>query len=294
VKRSLWSMSLIAFILIGCGGASTPPPPTLESTEAAPEATPTAALPGAEVVPLDSLRDSVPWLDLDTTARPNTAFILFNLSKQPFSNVLVRQAFAAATERGALAKTAEGFGLASTAPATTVTPSETLGRDLYNVVGIPFNPAHARDLLDQAGYADRSQFPPVTLLNAAGKKPEYNAKIAEDVATMWRTLLGVEVNVEILDEGYFKRITEDPPDAYFWGWGADYNDPDDFLNLVFHSGGENNISKFSNPEFDALVDQAADVTAPAERQQLYIEAERILCETEIAVLPLFHSTINVP
>jgi len=39
--------------------------------------------------------------------------------------------------------------------------------------------------------------------------------------------------------------------AYF-GWGADYPDPDDWLPSLFGTGAGNNHTLYSNPAFDAL------------------------------------------
>jgi ABC-type oligopeptide transport system substrate-binding subunit len=62
------------------------------------------------------------------------------------------------------------------------------------------------------------------------------------------------------------------------------------LREIFHSGSQTNYGKFSNSEFDQLVDSAAKSKNPAERQELYIRAERLLCETEAAVIPIYHAT----
>jgi ABC-type oligopeptide transport system substrate-binding subunit len=53
--------------------------------------------------------------------------------------------------------------------------------------------------------------------------------------------------------------------------------------------GAENFGHFSNPEFDRLVDRAAGMSDPAQRQLLYIEAEQILNEQQAAIIPLFHT-----
>ena len=78
------------------------------------------------------------------------------------------------------------------------------------------------------------------------------------------------------------------------GWVADYNDPDNFLREVFSSGSDINYGGFRNSKFDALVDQAKRETDPFIRQDLYIQAEQILCETQAAVIPIYHSFYNIP
>ncbi len=123
--------------------------PTAEAT--LPPAPTEVILPGVEVIPVDTLRTSIPWLPMENTARPTSIFFLFNLSKPPFTNVLVRQAFAAAIDREAIAQIARDGGATDPRPATSLTPPETLGRDLFNVVGVSFKPSDARDLLNQAG-----------------------------------------------------------------------------------------------------------------------------------------------
>ncbi len=254
-------------------------------------------LPGTTVLSVDTLVKSIPWLPVENTARPSTYYFYFNLSKPPFNNLLARQAFAAAIDRDALAVIAKGYGIKNPRAATTLTPPEILGRDLYNQVGIPFNPTQAKDLLAQAGYTEASPFPPVTLLTAAGSDAasSLHVKIADAIVQMWQQYLGVKVAVETIRPGaYQERIKSNPPEVFRLAWVADYNDPDDFLREIFHSGSQYNYGKFSNPEFDQLVDRAAKATDPAERQELYILAERLLCETEAVLIPIYHSTYNAP
>ena len=41
-------------------------------------------------------------------------------------------------------------------------------------------------------------------------------------------------------------------------------------------------------------EQAAGLSDPDERQALYIQAETLLCETEAALIPLYHEVGNLP
>lgn len=313
MKKSIGSVFLafvfLTVLLSGCAPASTPIPPTFTPSPIPPTFTPeptaTATLipsptplPGSVVLPVDTLGKSNPWLPLDKTARPGVNLIGFNTLKPPFNSPLVRQAFAHAIDRGTLVEMAIRYKAKNPVHATTLTPPETLGRDLYGEVGIMFNPQMAKDLLAQAGYSDTSSFPKVVfLVNASGDTaPGARFNIASAMAEMWKTNLGITVEVQAIQSfsEYNNRLKSNTPDLYWFGWAADYNDPDNFLSEIFHSGSEYNYGNFSNAEFDKLVDSAAKSNDPAKRQELYIQAERLLCETEAALIPLYHATYNIP
>lgn len=107
---------------------------------------------------------------------------------------------------------------------------------------------------------------------------------------MWKTHLGVSVPVEAIAPPTFgNRLKSNPPELFWLGWVADVNDPDNFLRGIFYSGSEYNYGKFTNSEFDELVESAANSRDPAERQELYIQAERLLSEQEAALIPLYHT-----
>jgi oligopeptide transport system substrate-binding protein len=242
------------------------------------------------------LAHEIPWLPYDKSAAPVTYFFLFNFLKPPFNSVLVRQAFAAAIDREALVEIVNKYA-AEKYPATSYTPPEILGRDLYNEVGISFDPTLAKELLEEAGYTDPSKFPIITLLTntAGGGTPYLHITLAEEMGRMWKEYLGVTVSVEYLEWGpYLDRIKSNPPEIFRLGWAADYNDPDNFLREIFETDGDYNWGNFSNAEFDALVQEAAELTDPSVRQELYLQAERILCETEVGLIPIYHGTRALP
>ena len=44
-------------------------------------------------------------------------------------------------------------------------------------------------------------------------------------------------------------------DMYEMGWGANINDPNNFLKFLFYSTSEFNYGRFNNQDFDQLVDK---------------------------------------
>jgi ABC-type oligopeptide transport system substrate-binding subunit len=257
-----------------------------------------SSLPGAIVIPVEILEDSIPWLPMDNNARPGVNIVGFNHLGPPFNNAPARRALAYAINREELAEMAERYRLNDPKPATNLTPPQTIGRDLYNEVGARFDPFRANELLATAGYADPSAFPEVTfLVNASGDTaPGARFNMANAMADMWQTNLGIVVEVEAVGswEAYTERLRSNPPDLFWLGWAADYNDPDNFLRELFHSDSEFNLGHFSSTEFDRLVEEAASEPDPGRRQELYIRAEQLLTETEAALIPIFHSTYSIP
>ena len=70
------------------------------------------------------------------------------------------------------------------------------------------------------------------------------------------------------------------------GWGGDYLHPMTFLAL-FVTDDVNNQVFYSNPEYDALVAQAANMTDAEEAFEVMREAEE-LAASEYPVLPLYY------
>jgi oligopeptide transport system substrate-binding protein len=104
---------------------------------------------------------------------------------------------------------------------------------------------------------------------------------------MWQRNLGILVNLENVEwKVYLKRLQNDPYPVFRDGWGADYPDPDNFMKL-FTSGSGNNHSRWKNSRYDQILDQAAQEARDERRARLYDDAQKLLCETDIAIVPLF-------
>jgi len=97
----------------------------------------------------------------------------------------------------------------------------------------------------------------------------------------------VEVTVRQLEPERFLYNLKDEKDEMFeMGWVADYPHPQDFLDVLFRTGAENNFAEYSNPELDALLDRAALEGDRETGLGLYRQAEQMLVD-DAAILPLY-------
>jgi oligopeptide transport system substrate-binding protein len=106
------------------------------------------------------------------------------------------------------------------------------------------------------------------------------------MAQMWRETLGVDCELRGKDGKFAK---EDLRTGNFMvgrgGWYGDYPDPTTFLELNRSTDG-NNDRAYINPRYDALLDAAAAELDRTKRSALLREAERILVEEDMPLMPL--------
>jgi oligopeptide transport system substrate-binding protein len=155
-------------------------------------------------------------------------------------------------------------------------------------IGVRFDPAGARALLREAG-VHPDVLGPVAL--GFNNHPRHRL-VAQKAQAMWRDNLGVEVRLEPREwKVYLDELENAPPPLFRLGWGADYADPHGFME-VFTSQSANNHTGWGDARYDALIARAASAGTPEQRRALYDEAQRILCEQELPIAPLFAEAKN--
>jgi peptide/nickel transport system substrate-binding protein/oligopeptide transport system substrate-binding protein len=246
-------------------------------------------------VPAERLAEVRDQPGLQTISAPAVRFVGFNNSRPPFDNVFVRQAFARAVDKRALA---EEVLADSVNAASRILPPDLPGADLP-LDQMAYDPEGARASLGQAGYLSGSELPPVSLTYPEGQGLE---GVAETLQANWRDTLGVNVALEPIPLTDFNprldAMTKDPltgMDMYLSIWGMDYPDPQNFLSLQLHSGSPYNNGHWENPDFDRLTEEADRLSDPRrlqERLGLYNQAEEIAVQ-QVGWLPLFYPQATV-
>lgn len=92
--------------------------------------------------------------------------------------------------------------------------------------------------------------------------------------------VGIEANIETLDDGALTDRIYDSSDfdMFIWGWGGDV-DPSTLLWVLTTKQIDNlNDAFYSNPEYDKVVEKQASIMDFDERQKSIFEAQKILYE----------------
>ncbi len=81
----------------------------------------------------------------------------------------------------------------------------------------------------------------------------------EWLAAKCKEVLGVEIKLNPVESTTYTALTKDintAPQTFILGWCADYPDPQNWLSVYWKTGAFGERIGYSNPELDALVDQA--------------------------------------
>jgi oligopeptide transport system substrate-binding protein len=220
------------------------------------------------------------YTDLRVAPELSFMYIGFNTTKPPFDDVNIRRAFSQAIDKDKLVSlVAKGM----VKRADGVLPS---GMPGYNgaLRGLDYNIDKAKELIARSKYGDVSKLPPITITTAG-----YAGLISPDLEAIvyqWRQNLGVEVRVRQLEpERFLYHLKEENDEMFYTGWVADYPHPQDFLDILFRTGADNNYGKYSNPEVDTLLDKAGVEQGSKQSLALYQQAEQKLVD-DAACLPL--------
>lgn len=145
------------------------------------------------------------------------------------------------------------------------------------------NFAKAKELLKEAGYENGVGLPEMVY---STNDASYHKKIAEYLQQAWGEL-GLKVDVNIVE---WKSFTPQRRSGNYQiardGWVMDYNDPSNILELALTGNGNNN-SKYSNPEFDGLMNKAATEKDPQTRFGYLHQAEDLIMK-DTAMVPLLY------
>ena len=207
-------------------------------------------------------------------------YIGFNVKEPPFDDIKVRQALNHAINKQLIADRV----MANTVvPAKAILPPGFPGYE-EGTQGLGFDPEKAKALLAASRYAEAM---PRIILTVPGTGGSVGLDL-EVIAQMWLETLGLQVEFQQVEWATFLEDLHAQKFQVFagLGWAADYPDPQNFLDILFHSKSPLNHSGYSNPELDRLVESARVAETWEERASLYRRAEQLVV-TDAAWVPLW-------
>jgi len=219
-----------------------------------------------------------------------TYFYCFNMNDELMKNAKVREALSLAIDREAIVtnvtkggqKPANGY----VAEGIVTSKGESF-RTFAGDYGVPVKAdiEKAKQLLSEAGYPDGAGFPELEILYNTN---EMHKAIAEAVQEMWKQNLGINVTLRNEEWKVFQENRKNGNYAVArHAWIGDYADPMTFLEMWVSGAGVND-AKYSNPEYDKLINDSKYVKGE-ERDNILKEAEALLAK-DLPIMPIYYYT----
>jgi oligopeptide transport system substrate-binding protein len=232
-------------------------------------------------------------------------YFTMNYLAKPFDNIKIRQAFALALDKDAIA---QNVYKGSVIPTNHIIPQ---GMPAYNpdlkgpdgTTNTKGNQALAKQLLTEgmkeAGYTQQN-FPSVTMTYSSQGSSDLHNELSA-VQQMWQSALGINVKLDDID---FNKLLEERHDSlnnpngmqmYALYWVSDYPDPQDWLTLIFDKGstknamnyGQNKTSRSADQQAVQKLMEQADITQDQNKRiQMYNQAEQQLVN-DVAWIPRY-------
>lgn len=221
-----------------------------------------------------------PEIELQEALMSGLIYLGYNCQKSPLDDILVRQAISHAVNKPEIIDLGvNNMGQEAFVPLPPTLPG--YDEDLQEFA-LDYDPEQAEALLLKAGYERNDQDKWVRdgeelrlVLLTSTRDP--NGKIATLIQSHLKQI-GVELEIQQLESRAVMQATgEGEFDLLLWRYG--WNGPD-ALNIFLSSSriGRTNRVGYSNPEVDALLQEAEHELDQEERLRMYVEAQQIILQ----------------
>jgi len=217
--------------------------------------------------------ESQPNLQIERGPGTILSYMGFNTRDPLLGDVRVRQAIACAIDRRPLLEYIwRGFA----EPATSVLPVQSWAYDPA-ATGFTYDPEKARQILEAAGYRSQNG---VRFHLTMKTSTEESTRLLAAVLQQQLRDVGIALDIRTFEFATFLAdVTAGSFQVYSLRWIAGNEDPDIF-DTAFHSRNfppaGRNRGFYSNPQLDALIDQARRETDQNVRKRLYAQVQKIL------------------
>ena len=152
------------------------------------------------------------------------------------------------------------------------------------VKGYPYDPDKARELIKESGIKNLND--PIKL---------YTIPIYADFASYFARQMeeiGLNIQVETIQKSLLLELTSTSRALFFRGsWIADYPDAENYLSVFYSKNpAPPNYTRYHNPKFDDVFEDAISQTNDTIRYKLYREADQIVIQ-DAPVVPLWYDEV---
>ncbi|WP_207510807.1 ABC transporter substrate-binding protein [Longitalea luteola] len=158
--------------------------------------------------------------------------------------------------------------------------------DAEAVKGYTYDPAKARALLQEAGFPDGEGLPAIKLLTIATY-----SDIASFIARQLEEI-GIRIQVEVIPKSLLLEHTAKSVALFFRGsWIADFPEAENYLSVFYSKNpAPPNYTRYHNPQFDALYEQAMITENDSLRYKLYQQMDQLVID-DAPVVPLWYDEV---
>lgn len=231
------------------------------------------------ILAIDRVSDPSSPLFSELTVSPmlSTQYIAFRDDVAPMDDPEIRRAVQLAFPRW---KVADILLNGQQTAAHGMIPPGTLARDWPASAPDPDLDA-AKAAIANSSYGSADRVPPIRIYGATPFASEAVRDVLEED-------LGLRIEVMDVHWPQFNAgLASRAFPAFELTWVADFPDPETFLWNLFATGSPDNYSDYSNPDYDALLAQAAKTLDTDARAELYSQAEALLLADNV-VMPIAH------
>lgn len=196
------------------------------------------------------------------------SYVGFNTEKAPYDNAKVRQAISKALDRKTIIEGVyDGFGVEAFGPLSPMVWGYT-----EDITHQDTNIEEAKKLLEEAGFKDGFK---TTIWTNDNPQRQQIAIILQETLKQ----LKIDVSVEVMEWGaYLEKTSKGDHDMFILGWAPSTGDADGAIYPLFHSSdiGNNNRTRYSNPELDKLLEAGRVETDETKRAAIYKDAQELI------------------
>ncbi len=208
---------------------------------------------------------------INTQPSASLSYVGFNMQKEPYDDVKVRQAVSMAIDKTqVLNGIYEGLGVEAIGP---IAP-DIFGFD-EDVSGLEYDVEKAKELLAEAGYPDGFSSTIWT----------WDDRERTDTAINVQSQLeevGIDLKIEELEWGaYLEKTANGEHEMFVLGWSTPTMDADYAMYAPFHSknfGEPGNRTYIDNEEVDQLLDEGRQTPDPEKRLEIYSDVQELLVD----------------